>query len=157
MPRHVAAGYETPAVRHQKETRNAFACQALQRDVWRTKKKRVTVVFGTVGQTVGERKAAFLMNMGFLQTLHIYRTWFTSWLSHVVSWILLFRWFASGIYLARGNPFQINSWEPEHRIRIMELIEKMGSNHGKLGHPPFPIRLILKSDHDAAKLMSFFF
>ena len=27
-------------------------------------------------------------------------------------------------YRARGNPFQINSREPENRIRIMELIEK---------------------------------
>ena len=52
LPCHVAAGYATPAVRHQKETRNAFACQALQRDVWRSKKKRTTVVFGTAGQTI---------------------------------------------------------------------------------------------------------
>ena len=27
-------------------------------------------------------------------------------------------------YRARENAFQINSWEPENRIRIMELIEK---------------------------------
>ena len=36
--RPVAAGYATPAVRHHNETRNTFACQALQRDVWRAKK-----------------------------------------------------------------------------------------------------------------------
>ena len=37
-PCRAAAVYETPAVRHHKENRNAFACQALQRDVWRVKK-----------------------------------------------------------------------------------------------------------------------
>ena len=30
------------------------------------------------------------------------------------------------VYRAHRNAFQINSWEPENRIRIMELIEKKG-------------------------------
>ena len=39
LPCRVAAGDVTPAVRHQKETRHAFASQALQRDVSRATKK----------------------------------------------------------------------------------------------------------------------
>ena len=45
LPCRVAAEYAAPTVRHQKETRNAFACQALLRYVWRAKKKRMTVFF----------------------------------------------------------------------------------------------------------------
>ena len=37
-------------------------------------------------------------------------------------WVLLDGTLTS--YRARGNPSQINSWKPENRIRIMELIEK---------------------------------
>ena len=50
-----------PLDAHQKETRNAFACQALQTAVWRATKK-LTVVFGTVGHieaTLSERFGAF--------------------------------------------------------------------------------------------------
>ena len=39
LPCHVAAGHATPAARHQEETRYACACQALERDVWKAKKK----------------------------------------------------------------------------------------------------------------------
>ena len=34
-------GTQHPLYAHQKETRNAFACQALQRDVWRATKNKI--------------------------------------------------------------------------------------------------------------------
>ena len=46
LPCRVAAGpRNTRWDAHQKETRNAFACQALQRDVWRATKNKIDSVF----------------------------------------------------------------------------------------------------------------
>ena len=63
QPRHVAAGYATPAVRPQKGNRNAFACHAVQRDVWRTKKPTHDRGFLELSvKPLRERKAASLVN-----------------------------------------------------------------------------------------------
>ena len=61
----VAAGYATPAVRHQKETRNACACQAFQRDVWRALDKKKDSGFCELWvKPLRQPSASVLVNMG---------------------------------------------------------------------------------------------